>query len=242
MKTCKNCEHDFEGKFCNNCGQKSSVQKINYNYLLTEISESVFQVNRGLFFTIKELFIRPGHSIRQYLEGKRKPHFKPFAYVLIFSTLYVLASKLLEKNTFIGDAWSGLLKGWNNYESATTNNTLVLTWIGNEFTIVSLFLLPVFSFASYLAFKNYNYWEHLILNTFITGQQAAKIRKEAGEIDYQVLAYDNEPNKVIHYSRWESHEQAKAFFESDAVIAIRKELGVKQPTFIYAHQLEKGTL
>ena len=42
MKTCKNCEQDLQGNFCQNCGQKSTVQKINYNYLINEVSESVF--------------------------------------------------------------------------------------------------------------------------------------------------------------------------------------------------------
>ena len=72
--------------------------------------------------------------------------------------------------------------------------------------------------------------------------KAANIRKKAGELAYQVLVYENEPNKVIHYSQWKSHDLAKAFFESDKVIAIRKELGVKQPNFIYLHQLEEGIL
>ena len=43
---------------------------------------------------------------------------------------------------------------------------------------------------------------------------ATGIRKEAGEIAYQVLAYEKDPNKIVHFSKWSSLEKAKQFFES----------------------------
>ncbi len=71
---------------------------------------------------------------------------------------------------------------------------------------------------------------------------ASALRKEAGELDYQVLQYEGDPNRVVHYSKWQSHEKAKIFFESEKVQKIRKQLGVKKPTFIYLTQTEAGTL
>lgn len=50
------------------------------------------------------------------------------------------------------------------------------------------------------------------------------------------------PNKVVHLSRWKSHEKAKSFFESESVKQIRTNLGVKQPEFIYLDHLDKGIL
>lgn len=72
--------------------------------------------------------------------------------------------------------------------------------------------------------------------------KAANIRKEAGEISYQVLIDHKEPNKVVHFSRWKNHELAKVFFESETVQQIRKNLGVKQPRFIYLNEFESGVL
>lgn len=57
MINCKNCENQFEGHFCNQCGQKANVQRINFSYLVNEFSKGIFQIERGLFFTIKELFV-----------------------------------------------------------------------------------------------------------------------------------------------------------------------------------------
>jgi quinol monooxygenase YgiN len=71
---------------------------------------------------------------------------------------------------------------------------------------------------------------------------AAGIRYEAGERTYQVLKYENEPNKIVHFSAWTSIADAKAFFESPRLVQIRAEAGVKAPDFIYLDQLEAGVL
>jgi quinol monooxygenase YgiN len=71
---------------------------------------------------------------------------------------------------------------------------------------------------------------------------AAGIRKAAGERSYQVLKYETDANKIVHFSIWTSHADAKEFFESPKLVKIREEAGVKAPEFIYLHQLEAGTL
>lgn len=71
---------------------------------------------------------------------------------------------------------------------------------------------------------------------------AASIRKDAGELSYQVLRYDSDANRIVHFSRWTSLADARAFFESPRLVQIRKEAGVKAPEFIYLEQLEAGVL
>ncbi len=71
---------------------------------------------------------------------------------------------------------------------------------------------------------------------------AAGIRKEAGERSYQVLKYETDANKIVHFSVWTSIADAKAFFESPRLVKIREEAGVKAPEFIYLDQIEAGTL
>jgi quinol monooxygenase YgiN len=72
--------------------------------------------------------------------------------------------------------------------------------------------------------------------------KASAIRREAGECSYQVLKYENEPNKIVHFSSWTSIAEAKKFFESPKLVKIRADAGVKAPDFIYLEQLESGTL
>ena len=71
---------------------------------------------------------------------------------------------------------------------------------------------------------------------------AADIRREAGERSYQVLKYQNDPNRIVHFSAWTSIDEARRFFESPRLVKIRAEAGVKSPDFIYLEQLEAGTL
>ena len=70
---------------------------------------------------------------------------------------------------------------------------------------------------------------------------AAGLRRDAGERSYQVLRYQNDPNRIVHFSVWTSLEEARRFFESPQLIRIRADAGVKSPEFIYLDQLEAGT-
>ncbi len=44
--------------------------------------------------------------------------------------------------------------------------------------------------------------------------QAADMRKAAGDISYQLLRYDTDANNIVHFSAWTSLEAARKFFES----------------------------
>jgi quinol monooxygenase YgiN len=83
--------------------------------------------------------------------------------------------------------------------------------------------------------KDYDAWKVIF-------DRAAGIRKAAGERSYQVLKYESEPNKIVHFSVWTSIADAKAFFESPELVKIRRNAGVRSPDFIYLDQLEAGTL
>jgi heme-degrading monooxygenase HmoA len=69
-------------------------------------------------------------------------------------------------------------------------------------------------------------------------EQAAGIRKQAGEISYQLFRYDTDANQIIHLSIWDSLDNARSFFESDELIEIRKAAGVRSPSFIYLEEIE----
>ena len=72
--------------------------------------------------------------------------------------------------------------------------------------------------------------------------QAAALRKSAGEIRYQLLRMDRDANTVVHFSEWSSLEAARQFFESPHVAEIRRKAGVKAPDFNYLQEIERGDL
>lgn len=71
---------------------------------------------------------------------------------------------------------------------------------------------------------------------------AADLRKRAGEISYQLLRYDEDANRIVHFSAWSSLENARRFFESPELVELRRAAGVKAPEFLYLHEIERGVL
>jgi quinol monooxygenase YgiN len=82
---------------------------------------------------------------------------------------------------------------------------------------------------------DYDVWKKIF-------DEAAGIRKAAGEIRYQLMRYDADRNYVVHFSQWSSLDNARRFFESAEVVEIRKNAGVKAPEFLYLHNIESGVL
>ena len=72
--------------------------------------------------------------------------------------------------------------------------------------------------------------------------QATEMRKQSGEISYRLLRYENQENRIVHFSEWSSLDTARCFFESPELVEIRRKAGVKAPEFIYLHEIERGVL
>lgn len=82
---------------------------------------------------------------------------------------------------------------------------------------------------------DYTHWK-------VVFDEAAAMRREAGEIEYRLLAFDTDANKIVHFSRWSSLSAARAFFESSKLVKIRRVAGVRAPEFHYLTELEAKTL
>lgn len=72
--------------------------------------------------------------------------------------------------------------------------------------------------------------------------EASDMRKNAGELNYQLLRYDEDKNHIVHFSEWTSLDNARYFFESFELVEIRNRAGVKAPHFIYLQQIESAVL
>ena len=71
---------------------------------------------------------------------------------------------------------------------------------------------------------------------------AASLRREAGEINFEVLRDADQPELVVHLSSWKSHAAARRFFESPRLGEIRRQAGVKSPRFLYLNRVAGGEL
>lgn len=83
---CLNCQHRLAGPYCHHCGQPASTPaRITMHDVLHELPHSVWHVDRGVIYTVRELLLRPGITIVRYLRGERAAFFRPVALVLLLA-------------------------------------------------------------------------------------------------------------------------------------------------------------
>lgn len=179
---CKNCNQHLQMKqnFCPNCGQKSTIGRIDFHFLMHELLHGIFHVDGGIIFTLKKMFTEPGKSIREYLQGKRQAHFKPVLFVLIIGGLCSLLQHFVEaksenldeelKIDFSRDP-SNTMKGVDQAGFLDYLKS-VFTWVSEHFAFVILFLVPIAALGFYWGFRKAKiyYAEWLIYMCFSAGQ------------------------------------------------------------------------
>ena len=130
------------------------------HFIWHDLQHGILHFDTGIFYTVKNLLIKPGVTIREFLNGKRVSHFKPFPFVIVLTTLYGLLYHNFIDSIFKIEpivANDGIL---NAYEK-------VIRWITDHFAYATLILIFNSTVASYQVFKKsgYNFAEHLVLNT-----------------------------------------------------------------------------
>lgn len=161
---CKNCGNLFTGNYCNNCGQPADTHRIDFHFLWHDIRHGLFHFDEGLLYSFKELFVRPGYTVREFIEGKRIKHFKPISLVIVLAVTY----GLLYHNFGIDNT-----KPFINAENQSINYTIYNDWIATHFSWITLAGIPLYTLGTSICFRNqgYNLVEYFILNTFKAAQR-----------------------------------------------------------------------
>ncbi len=92
-KTCQNCSHFVEGRFCPMCGQENTETRQSFYHLFTHFAEDFVHYDSQFWKTIQYLLFSPAKLTREYLSGKRKGYMPPVQlYIFIsFITFFVPA-------------------------------------------------------------------------------------------------------------------------------------------------------
>lgn len=166
--TCLNCGSENNSKFCKDCGQSMNTHRLSVGHIAHEVMHYFTHADKGLIYIIKEMFIRPGFVVQEYIDGKRKKYFNPFTFLLLCSTLsaYVYY-KLSYYSTMHVERSS------NNAPSEIKAVMMQTSHLMEEYgKIITIFLLPLLASISILFYfrKKYNYAEHLTIFAFIFAQ------------------------------------------------------------------------
>ena len=87
---CLNCGNEFEGNFCPECGQDAKTGRFTMHFVFENLLAAFISKDGGIWFTLKNLFTRPGAMIVEILQGKRRRYFSPFPMLFFVLTVYIL--------------------------------------------------------------------------------------------------------------------------------------------------------
>lgn len=106
--TCPNCSRRFVGTYCPNCGQKNRPASV--LDLVSGFLREVVDLDAGFWPTLKGLILRPGLTLRRYLQGARRSYMHPGRYLLTAIVVATLATQGLGRmglttgSSSVGDA------------------------------------------------------------------------------------------------------------------------------------------
>lgn len=102
-KTCLNCNHVVEKRFCPNCGQENVTTRKTFYLLFVHFFEDLTHYENAFWKTIKNLLIKPSSLTKEYLSGKRMSYLAPIRlYIFLsFVTFFTIAITSSEEDDLI---------------------------------------------------------------------------------------------------------------------------------------------
>ena len=89
---CPTCGRHYVGNYCPQCGQSSTIGRYSFKKAVLLYLDVWGLGNRGMFRTVRDLFLRPGYMIRDYLGGMQMAYFPPFKMLFLLLALQLLVN------------------------------------------------------------------------------------------------------------------------------------------------------
>ena len=83
---CPTCHTRYVGNFCPRCGQSATIGRYSFRTALLNFLNVWGIGNRSMFRTLRDLILRPGYMIRDYLMGMQMAYFPPFQMLFLLTT------------------------------------------------------------------------------------------------------------------------------------------------------------
>lgn len=88
--TCASCKTDYVGNYCPRCGQSAGVGRFSFKKALLLFIDVWGVGNRSMFRSLRDLILRPGYMISDYLRGMQSAYFPPFKMFFLLTALSLL--------------------------------------------------------------------------------------------------------------------------------------------------------
>jgi len=97
---CENCGAPLYGKYCYACGQPIQGLVRHFGSVMSDIADSVLNVDERLFRTLGPLYLRPGKLTLDYFAGRRARYVTPFRLVFFLAIVAFFAIQLTVRSGF----------------------------------------------------------------------------------------------------------------------------------------------
>jgi hypothetical protein len=160
MTTCLNCQNTFEGKYCNECGQKASTRRVTVRNVLHDLPHALFHVDKGILKNVSTLR-DPRKAVQEYLQGKRVGYFNPVFFFLLSTGLILFIEHLMHKSIHF-DLVVNL--GKEDFDAGE-----FLSHYLKYIYFASGFVLALPALLLFRRETHYNYAEQVLASVFILG-------------------------------------------------------------------------
>ena len=96
VQVCASCGTQFEGNYCPRCGQSAMIGRFSFKTAIKLFVDVWGLGNRGMFRSIRDLLLRPGYMIRDYLRGMQSAYFPPFKMFFLLTTFSLLVTHVFQ--------------------------------------------------------------------------------------------------------------------------------------------------
>ena len=151
----------------NSSEYKKEIKRIDAKYISHEI-QHLLHFDKGFPFTFKEILIRPGKAVREYLGENREKYVKPIVFLVFAAVIYTLIIHFfhIEIPIFNIKGFGKTSEWQSNLDTDAVNN-----WIDSHLSysamIIGLFIALWTKMFFYK--KGYNIYEIFILLSYIFG-------------------------------------------------------------------------
>ncbi len=167
MEKCINCNMEFTGKYCHNCGQEK-VRRLEVRTILHDVTHGILHWENSILRTLKQLMLGPGTIVKDYITGRRKSYVKPFSYFIFMQTLFVIVFHLMS-----GKYFAFMNVTFNSGSDAVQSRVLEIQHLVSSYVNYLNYFMPVvFAFYLYVFFRKktgINYAEALAASFYWVG-------------------------------------------------------------------------
>lgn len=97
---CLNCGNEYTGNFCPNCGQKAKTKRLKLREILADFANSIIGGDNKFANTLRGMCCRPGHMVKEYLQGHRCQYYNPLQMLIWIVSIYAVLSFAIGNDPF----------------------------------------------------------------------------------------------------------------------------------------------